>query len=149
MAVFRCPAEATGFGTAANKLFPYTHYGHNNVGLGYQSNSKGADDRHSPFSPRNEAALLAADQTVTYMDSSRKSGPDIDQITSGFVAWRHGGDTSYTTSGTYDIPFYNGDRANASFYDGHASTVQRKGVEALGRFNWFQNGILYLDGKEP
>lgn len=45
------------------------------------------------------------------------------------------------------IPAENpGSGANAVFYDGHAETVLRERVEAIGKNPWFQNGILYLDG---
>ena len=67
-------------------------------------------------------------------------------IAAGFTAWRHGGDSSYTVSGKYDVQLYNGSGANAVFYDGHAETVLRERVEAIGQNPWFQNGILYLDG---
>ena len=146
MALFRCPSESVGFGTADAKRYPYTHYSHNCLGLGYNSAKASTDGKH-PYTPRNEASLRAPDQVVTFTDSSRKAGPDIEEVVSGHIAWRHGGDTSYTVSGKYDVQFYNGTGANTAFYDGHAATASNKHVQSLGKKPWFLNGISYLDGK--
>ena len=147
-AIFSCPSESTGFNPGINnKKFSYSHYGHNSIGYGYNSMKTAANSTTHPFIPRTESSLLQPDLAVTFMDTANRVQPDIRWLARGYVGWRHGGDTTFIESTDGKQLFYdNGTAANSGFYDGHAETVERKRV--TDRFQWFQNGILYLDGKK-
>ena len=141
LAVFKCPAEACGFGHSTEKLFYYSHYGHNNVGLGTNSASPGTDTSGN-FKPRNEASLKDPTLVLTTMDTGCKNVPNVSYQDQ--AGWRHGGNCEFSDSGTFVD--YKGDRCNGAFYDGHATTIYRKEAKAYDRFTFFQNGINYING---
>ena len=147
--VFMCPSESAEMQKSANgsqKRFSYTHYGHNEVGFGYRSDTVGSKTK-SPFRPRLESALLSPDLAVIFSDSSTKVKPSVGY--GSHMAWRHGGDTTPvdSTDGK-SIDYPNGTGSNVVFYDGHAETVNNRKYIVDNRWGWFKNGVTYLNGKE-
>ena len=140
---FTCPVEGglTGDGIS----YSYTHFGHSSVGLGLRSDQNGKNAKTNPYVHRSESMLLQPDLVVTFMDTGRKQGGShIDWL--DYVAYRHGGDLTQTSTSEGKIVQYaNGTATNVVFYDGHAETVNRKQI-GTDRFKWFHNGIHYLNG---
>lgn len=144
-AVYCCPSEGSDFTSSGTGAFQYTHYGFNNIGFGDSSNSKGTTSQTRPYWPRHESQLLQPDLAVVFMDTGKKNAAGMDYTT--YIAYRHGGDLTATYSSDNNQVSYNGGTAaNGVFYDGHATTVQRKAV-GTNQLIWFLNGIDYLDGK--
>ena len=146
-AVFMCPSESAEMQASSNgnkKRFSYTHYGHNEVGFGYRSDTKGSNSS-SPFRPRLESDLLSPDLAPIFSDTSTKVRPGCSY--GSHMAWRHGGDTTPVDSEDgKSIDYPGGTGSNVAFYDGHAETVNNRKYIVDNRLKWFQNGVIYING---
>ena len=146
-AIFLCPSESAELKASTvgdKKRFSYTHYGHNEVGFGYRSDTRGSNSS-SPFRPRLESDLVSPDLAVIISDSSTKVRPGCSY--GSHMAWRHGGDTTPVDSEDgKSIDYPGGTGSNVAFYDGHAETVNNRKYIVDNRLKWFQNGVIYING---
>ena len=153
---FVCPVESVGFSNDVTIGFKYSHYGHNAIAFGYQSNWDPSKDGKSGYRMRKENELLAASAALLIVDSARHDGADILSINDTYMAWRHGGNTSYTLSANKKQQNYtNGTVTNAGYCDGHAASLTRAEAKALSEkapssgqqtASFFRNGVCWMDG---
>ncbi|MBE6403546.1 MAG: prepilin-type N-terminal cleavage/methylation domain-containing protein [Lentisphaerae bacterium] len=136
-AVFRCPAEPTGFGSYNDGLFTYAHYAHNARGCG-QAKSDGTWN----YLPRHESSLLAPEKAPVFLDSARKNSYCIDGIKPNYAAYRHGGTPFEEVIDKKNVSSA-GSIINVVFYAGNAESVDKKAI--YGTF-WLCEGISYMDG---
>ncbi len=152
--VFKCPAEAIGFSGTTTVGFKFSHYGHNAIGFGYQTNPTGTSGKKS-YKPRKEGNLISPSQAMLIADKSTHSVPEIITIGDSYTAWRHGGGAAYELSSDQTISLYTyGTETNAAYCDGHAAPLNRnaalslwnKGTSATASSVFYRNGITYMDG---
>ena len=152
--IFKCPAESIGFSGTISEGYKFSHYGHNAIGFGYQSNPTGTSGKTS-YKPRKEGNLCSPSAAMLFADKGCHHVPDIISISASYIAWRHGGGAAYILTTDNKISEYTyGTEANAAYCDGHAEPLNRnaalslwnKGTSATASSVFFRNGITYLDG---
>ena len=152
--IFKCPAESVGFSGTITEGFKYSHYGHNAIGFGYQSNPTGTSGKSS-YKPRKEGTLVSPSLAMVIADKAAHHVPEIISISDSYIAWRHGGGAGYEFSSDNKCSLYTyGTEANFGYCDGHAAAMTRnaalslwnKGTSATASSVFFRNGITYIDG---
>ena len=152
--VFKCPAETVGFSGTTTVGFKFSHFGHNSIGFGYQTNPSGTSGTSS-YKPRKETSLYSPSAALLIADKGSHSVPSILSISAKNIAWRHGNGAAYTLISDNKVQEYTyGTEANASYCDGHASALNRnaalslwnKGTSSTSSTIFFRNGITYMDG---
>ena len=94
------------------------------------------------------SALLDPARAIFVADNSNTQIPNINSYSYKGLAYRHGGDVSYTMSETTQFN-YNGNAVNMNYIDGHAETVSRTLIYDIADNNKiFREGVDYLDRKE-
>ena len=147
-AAFSCPMEAVPFSSTTSKGFKFTHYAHNKFGFGYQSNYLEGTSTKTKRPARNMSRLLDPSRAIFVADTSNTNVPDINTYSVKGLAFRHGGDISYTLVDSTQYQ-YNGNAVNMNYIDGHAETVSRTLIYDIADNNEiFREGVDYLDRKE-
>ena len=153
-AAFSCPMESVPFSDSVSTGFKYSHYGHNAIGFGYESTYASPKDDgskktgKSAYPARNESELADASQAMLFFDSGVHNLACV--LAFNEIAWRHGGDTTYTLENSNKKQVYNGNAANVCYVDGHVRTMNRSETQYAGinTTNFFRNGIDHLNHKE-
>jgi prepilin-type N-terminal cleavage/methylation domain-containing protein/prepilin-type processing-associated H-X9-DG protein len=109
---FACPGEAIRFGSSANGLFRYTHYGFNVFLLGGLFS----------YNSHKTSALKKPTRTIFAGDNERITAFMID-VTNRF-SFRHGGNNTDVSGSVYGSGY-----ANIVYMDGHVEA--KKGAEML------------------
>ncbi len=82
-----------------------------------------------------------------FADTSNTQVAYINSYSYQGLAYRHGGDVSFTKSETTQLK-YNGNAVNMNYMDGHAETVSRDSLNAIANNTLiFREGIDYMDRK--
>lgn len=142
MAIFNCPAEKLKFRSGdTDGGFIYGHYAINVYVAGSHTNTP----HHESQPPHSERQLIEPSKANVLMDSSRKTGFQIDNAIAKRIAYRHGGSASPTEDTNYEY-YPDGTAFNAAFYAGNVETVQVKDI--YNAVNWLKEGVTYLNGVE-
>ena len=149
-AAFSCPMESTPFSGSTSKGFAYTHFAHNSFGFGYECTweNPSKDNDKNKRKARNINELVEPTRAIFAADTSNTNIPDINTYSYKGLAYRHGGDVSYTKAS--DTQFnYNGNAVNMNYIDGHAETVSRTLIYGIANnTKIFREGVDYLDLKK-
>ncbi len=148
-AVYSCPMESTPFGDTTTEGFRYTHFAHNSFGFGYECTwrTPSKDKDKNKRQARNTSELADASRAIFVADTSNTNLPDINSYSYKGLAYRHGGDVSFTMSSTTQLK-YNGNAVNMNYMDGHAETVSRSLIDSIANNTLiFREGIDYMDRK--
>ena len=152
-AAFSCPMESTPFSNSTSQGFKYTHFAHNAFGFGYESTyaSPKADGTKktgkNAYAARNESELADASRAIFAADTSNTNIPNINTYGYKGLAYRHGGDVSFTKPSTTQFN-YNGNAVNMNYIDGHAETVSRSLLDSIANNTLiFREGIDYMNRK--
>ena len=149
-AAYSCPVEAVPFSNDHAKGFKHTHFAHNARGFGFQSNYTPGASGTAGYQPRNESGLCEPTRALIFADNTNHNVQYIDEGNPNYIAFRHGGDVSYTLANSNKRQKYNGDAANAVYIDGHASVFYKKDAEYEGmtHVNLLREGVDHLDHKQ-
>lgn len=148
-ASYSCPVEAVPFSNDHAKGFKHTHFAHNALGFGFQSNYTAGASGIAGYPARNESSLCEPTRALIFTDNTNHNVQYITEGNKNYIAYRHGGDISYTLANSNKRQVYNGDAANAVYIDGHASVFYKKDTEYEGmtHVNLLREGIDHLDHK--
>ncbi len=146
-AAFSCPMESTPFSDSTSKGFKYTHFAHNMFGFGFKCNYDPTASNKNKYAARNMNELVDASRAIFAADTSNTNVAYINSYSYKGLAYRHGGDVSYTKPS--DTQFnYNGNAVNMNYIDGHAETVSRTLIDSIAdNTKIFREGVDYLDRK--
>ena len=146
-AVYSCPMESTPFSGTTSKGFKYTHFAHNMFGFGFKCNYDPSATNKNKYKPRNITELADASRAIFAADTSNTQIAYINSYSYQGLAYRHGGDVSFTKSDTTQLK-YNGNAVNMNYMDGHAETVSRSLLDSIANNTLiFREGIDYMDRK--
>ena len=82
-----------------------------------------------------------------FADTSNTQVAYINSYSYQGLAYRHGGDVSFTKPSTTQFK-YNGNAVNMNYMDGHAETVSRSLLDSIANNTLiFREGIDYMDRK--
>ena len=148
-ASYSCPVEAVPFSNDHAKGFKHTHFAHNALGFGFQSNYTAGASGIAGYPARNESSLCEPTRALIFTDNPNHNVQYITEGNNNHIAYRHGGDISYTLTNSSKRQKYNGTAANACYVDGHASVFYKKDTEYEGmtHINLLRKGIDHLDHK--
>ena len=146
-AAFSCPMESTPFSNTVTVGFKYTHFAHNMFGFGFRCDYDPTAKNKNKYATRNMSELVDASRAIFAADTSNTNGAFINSYSYEGLAYRHGGDVSYTMSKTTQLN-YNGNAVNMNYIDGHAETVSRTLLYSIADNTLiFREGVDYLDRK--
>ena len=150
-AAFSCPMEATPFSGTTSKGFKYTHFAHNSFAFGYESTwqTPSKNNDKNKRQARNERELLDASRALLVADTANTNVPDLSSYSNLGIAYRHGGDVTWTKDGT-TRQLYSGNAFNANYIDGSARTVLKSEVyySGVNTTNFFREGVDYMNHKK-
>ena len=147
-AAFSCPMEATPFSNSTSQGFKFTHFAHNMFGFGFKCNYDPSATNKNKHKPHNVNELADASRAIFAADTSNTHVAYINSYSYEGLAYRHGGDVSFTKPETTRLK-YNGNAVNMNYIDGHAETVSRALLDSIAdNTKIFREGVDYLDRKK-